>query len=175
VIALGGFSGSGKSTVARALAPLLSPAPGAVILRSDVMRKNLLGVDDLTRLGPEGYTSAVSQQVYDALSAATAAVAQGGFCAIADATFTQSEQRAALARRATDTGVPFVGVWLEAGRDTLIKRVTARHGDPSDADAKVVDRQLKGEIGPLDWTRVDADRPASLVAEEIARRVAEIA
>ena len=175
VVALGGFSGSGKSTVGRALAPLLSPAPGAVILRSDVMRKTLLGIDDLTRLGPEGYTPAVSQQVYDQLFAGAEVVAQSGFSVIADATFTQAEGRTAIAQHVAAIGVPFIGFWLDADRKTLVNRVTARQGDASDADAEVVEHQLKSEIGPLDWTRVDARRPAAEIAEEIARRVAEIA
>lgn len=64
---------------------------------------------------------------------------------------------------------------MDADRKTLVNRVTARQGDASDADAEVVEHQLKSEIGPLDWTRVDARRPAAEIAEEIARRVAEIA
>ena len=43
LIAVGGLSGSGKSTLARALAPAVGSAPGALILRSDVIRKALLG------------------------------------------------------------------------------------------------------------------------------------
>ena len=62
---------------------------------------------------------------------------------------------------------------MDADRKTLVNRVTARQGDASDAE--VVEHQLKSEIGPLDWTRVDARRPAAEIAEEIARRVAEIA
>ena len=43
LVAVGGLSGTGKSVLARALAPSLLPAPGAVILRSDVMRKRMFG------------------------------------------------------------------------------------------------------------------------------------
>jgi len=175
VIALGGFSGSGKSTVARALAPLLNPAPGAVVLRSDVIRKTLLGVDDLSRLGPEGYAPDVSSQVYEALVVGADTVAQNGFSAIADATFTKVEGRTAIAQRAAECGVAFVGFWLEADRDILLERVTARRGDPSDADADVVERQMGEGVGVLDWIRVDAARPAPMIAEEIAARLKEIA
>ena len=44
LVAIGGISGTGKSTLARALAPGLGAAPGAVVLRSDVIRKKLFGV-----------------------------------------------------------------------------------------------------------------------------------
>ncbi|MEQ1935820.1 MAG: AAA family ATPase, partial [Fimbriimonadaceae bacterium] len=60
-------SGSGKTTVAAQIAPNVGAAPGAVVLRSDEIRKQLLGVERLERLGPEGYTEAVSERVYGAL------------------------------------------------------------------------------------------------------------
>ena len=44
LIAIGGLSGSGKSSVAQALAPHLGVFPGAVHVRSDVERKRLFGV-----------------------------------------------------------------------------------------------------------------------------------
>ena len=56
LVAVGGLSGSGKTTLARRLAPSVGVAPGALILRSDLIRKMLLGVAPTTRLGPEGYT-----------------------------------------------------------------------------------------------------------------------
>src|SRR6185295_11257252 len=50
LIAIGGLSGSGKSTLARRVAPSIGAAPGALIVRSDLIRKTLLGVSPLTRL-----------------------------------------------------------------------------------------------------------------------------
>ena len=44
LIAIGGLSGTGKSLLARALAPDFLPLPGAVVLRSDVERKALFRV-----------------------------------------------------------------------------------------------------------------------------------
>ena len=40
LVAVGGFSGTGKSTLAAELAPKLGQFPGAVLLRSDLERKN---------------------------------------------------------------------------------------------------------------------------------------
>ena len=51
LIAVGGFSGSGKSTLALGLAPSVGAVPGAVVLRSDEIRKRLCGVPLLERLG----------------------------------------------------------------------------------------------------------------------------
>ena len=70
LVALGGVSGTGKSTLARQLAPELGPAPGAVVLRSDVVRKRLHGVAPGDRLPPVAYRKEASRAVYDALAAA---------------------------------------------------------------------------------------------------------
>ena len=64
LIAVGGFSGSGKSTLAQALAPLCLPAPGAIHLRSDVIRKRLQGCALTERLPASAYSADVSAQVY---------------------------------------------------------------------------------------------------------------
>jgi uncharacterized protein len=54
LVAIGGLSGTGKSTLAAGLAPSL----GARILRSDVIRKQLFGVAPETRLATRAYTFA---------------------------------------------------------------------------------------------------------------------
>src|SRR5689334_5452433 len=56
LLAVGGLSGSGKSAVARLLAPRLGRVPGALVLRSDEIRKQLCGVGPFDRLGRDGYT-----------------------------------------------------------------------------------------------------------------------
>jgi hypothetical protein len=48
LVAIGGLSGTGKSILARGLAGIIEPVPGAVIVRSDVVRKRLLGVTETT-------------------------------------------------------------------------------------------------------------------------------
>lgn len=70
LVAVGGFSGSGKSTLALGLAPFVGAVPGAVVLRSDEIRKRLCGVPHLQRLGPEGYSAQVSERVYATLGRA---------------------------------------------------------------------------------------------------------
>ena len=51
IVAIGGWSGTGKSTLALSLAPSLGAAPGAIVFRSDEIRKRLAGVLPLDRLG----------------------------------------------------------------------------------------------------------------------------
>src|SRR5437588_5452872 len=68
LVAVGGLSGTGKSMVARALAPELPPAPGAVVVRSDVERKARFGLRDDERLPPEAYAPEMSAGVYAELA-----------------------------------------------------------------------------------------------------------
>ena len=53
------------------LAPSVGPVPGAVVLRSDEIRKQLCGVPLLEHLGPESYTADVSRRVYVTLAERT--------------------------------------------------------------------------------------------------------
>src|SRR5262249_10294887 len=67
VVCVGGLSGTGKSVLARALAPDFSPAPGAVVLRSDAERKRRFGVGETEKLPAEAYRPEVSVAVYGAM------------------------------------------------------------------------------------------------------------
>jgi aminoglycoside phosphotransferase family enzyme/predicted kinase len=155
-VAIGGLSGTGKSTVARHVAPLLGAAPGAVVLRSDVLRKQLAGIAATTRLAPEAYTKEAARQVYDALFAAARDVAASGQAVIVDAVFARPDERAAIAAAARDAGVAFTGLWLEAPAEVLERRIADRRGDASDATVAVLRRQLAYDLGPMTWHRVDA-------------------
>ena len=63
--AVGGFSGTGKSTFARAIAAALGAAPGAVVLRTDEVRKRLAGAGPVDRLAAEIYRGEFYARVYD--------------------------------------------------------------------------------------------------------------
>jgi hypothetical protein len=65
LVGVGGLSGSGKSTFANALAPWLGRPPGAICLRSDELRKQLMGVEPEAPLPADAYAAAVSRRVYD--------------------------------------------------------------------------------------------------------------
>jgi uncharacterized protein len=170
LIALGGLSGTGKSTLAQRLAPVLGIRPGARILRSDVIRKRLLGMAPETRLPADAYTEEMSRQVYRAILDKAAIALQAGYCTIIDAVSLRPEERAAFAAAAAAAQVPFSGIWLDAPADKLAGRVAARRGDASDATAEVLDRQLRLDPGLMDWRRVDAggDRDASTAAVRTA-------
>jgi predicted kinase len=168
VVAIGGFSGSGKTSLALALAAGVGAAPGAVVLRSDELRKRICGVSPLQRLGAEGYSAKVSQRVYAALLTQAAAVVRTGFSVIADAVFARPADREGIEQTARDLGVPFAGLWLEAPEPVLIARLQHRMADASDADADVLRNQCAQGAGTVSWQRIDAQASANAVLEQAA-------
>lgn len=169
LLAVGGLSGSGKSTLALALAPSLGAVPGAVVQRSDEIRKRLSGVPLLERLGPAGYTPAMSARVYAALVERASETVRAGHGAIVDAVYARQSDRLAIEQAAREASIPFLGLWLDAPEPLLATRTAQRRNDPSDADAAVVRLQRAQETGAIEWHRIDASRPPEAVLEEAAQ------
>ncbi|MBC7160078.1 MAG: AAA family ATPase, partial [Porphyrobacter sp.] len=164
LVAVGGLSGTGKSTLAAALAARIGGAPGARWLRSDVLRKRLHGVAPESRLPPAAYAAQESAAVYADLAAAARGTLQAGRSVIVDAVFARQNEREAVAAMAREAGVGFTGLWLEAAPDLLRERVAARRDDASDADLAVLERQLGYDLGDLaGWQRVPAAGPPAEV------------
>lgn len=151
--AVGGLSGSGKSTFARELAPRMGVA---VVLRSDEVRKRLWGVAPADRLPPVAYAVEESERVYGVMLQEAQACLAAGRSVVLDAVFLRPEERTAAQELAVHCGVPFNGVWLEAPGEVLRERVAARTGDASDADVRVLESQLARDPGPISWKVVDA-------------------
>jgi len=156
LVAVGGFSGSGKSALAAGLAPELGRLPGARVLRSDVLRKLRFGAAPESPLPAEAYTAEITVQVYRDLRDRAAAALRAGYCAIIDAVALRPEERDSFAAVAAAAGVPFTGLWLDAPEATMRARLGARRGDASDATEPVLRTQLSRDPGPLDWVRLDA-------------------
>lgn len=156
LIAIGGLSGSGKSTLARALAD----ERGALLLRSDVERKNHFGVAEIFRLGPEAYTHDITALIYQRLCDMCSATLDDTIDVIVDAVFQRPAERRAIEAVAVVRNVPFVGLWLDADVTLRRARVASRAGDASDATAAIVDLQAQRETGSILWHRVDAGRTA---------------
>jgi aminoglycoside phosphotransferase family enzyme/predicted kinase len=173
IVGTGGLSGTGKSVLARALAPLLPPMPGALVFRSDVERKALFGVAETDRLPPEAYRPEATDRIYAVLNEKAGRVARAGHCAIADAVFAKPQERAALETAATAAGADFHGLFLVADLPSRLARVGGRGPDASDADAAAAQRQEDFAIGDVTWEIIDAsgapDETLAQARMEIAR------
>jgi aminoglycoside phosphotransferase family enzyme/predicted kinase len=157
LLAVGGLSGSGKSFTARKLAPL----HGAVILRSDEIRKRLWGCGPRQALPSEAYGADQSQRVYGQMLHEAALMLKAGQSVVLDAVFMRPDERDAARALAANCGAAFEGLWLEAPVSLLQTRIAARTDDASDADVGVLDLQLAQDTGPMDWLRTASDQDFS--------------
>lgn len=170
LVAIGGLSGSGKSTLARALAPELGRASGAVVLRSDVIRKQLADADLFAQLPEDAYTPEASRAVFKRIAELCGEVLAAGFWAVADGVYRNAEERVAIATVAAAAGSPFQGLWLDVSPAVQEARVSSREGDVSDASVAVA-RAQRERAGPVpEWTHLDADADLDSLVE-MARRI----
>ncbi len=117
LIAIGGVGGSTKSSVAYELAASFRPVPGARVLRSEVARGRLANLPPAARLPATAYDSETTERVYRHLATEAEQAVRGGFTALVTADFVHARQRQTIAAAATETSVPFVGLWLGSAQD----------------------------------------------------------
>ncbi|MFD0979493.1 bifunctional aminoglycoside phosphotransferase/ATP-binding protein [Tropicimonas aquimaris] len=163
VTAIGGFSGSGKTTIAETLAPRMPPPPGARVVESDRTRKAMFGVPAETPLPPEAYDAEVSDEVYGRLAARSRALVEAGASVVVDAVFDRSDRRAALAEALC--GHRFAGFWLAADPDVLRHRIEVRPKGPSDATVEVLEAQLARATGSVEWSAIPSEQSAEEVVQ----------
>jgi uncharacterized protein len=156
LVAIGGLSGTGKSVLARGLAGLLEPPPGAVIIRSDVVRKHLFGAGETTALPESAYRPDATERVYGMLSRTAQRVLAQGCSVVLDAAYLQEAERTEIEGLATTCGVRFVGLFLTADLATRLARIEQRKGDASDATRNVALKQETFAIGAVNWHMIDA-------------------
>lgn len=171
LVVVGGLSGTGKSTLAAALAPRFGAAPGALHLRSDLERKRLAGLTEIDRLPRDSYTAAASAAVYARLLARARLALAAGHAVIVDAVFQREDERRAAEAVATDLGVPFDGLWLTAGTETMLQRIRDRRHDASDATPDVALAQLARDCGTIAWSNVDAAGSADTTLAAACRQI----
>src|SRR5204862_4463769 len=142
LVAIGGLSGSGKSSLALRLAPELGVSPGARVLRSDVLRKRRFGIIPEETLPPEAYRPEVTALVYRELCERAAVALNAGYAAVIDAVALREEERRAFAAVAAKAGGEFAGVWLDAPAAPIHAAMQAGRGDRADSAGGGLDQQL---------------------------------
>ncbi|HET9864498.1 MAG TPA: AAA family ATPase, partial [Steroidobacteraceae bacterium] len=150
LIAMHGLSGSGKTWLARQLAPRLA----ALHLRSDVERKRLAGLapaaDSRSRVGEDLYSADSSSRVYAHLADCADAALEGGLTIIVDATFGRRAERARFAELARKHGGTLTLISCETPLSVLEARIAQRRRTP---DASEADHEV------LAWQRTQAEPP----------------
>jgi aminoglycoside phosphotransferase family enzyme/predicted kinase len=174
-----GASGTGKST----LATMLSKHLNFNILSSDVVRKQLAGVEPKTpaaALYNQGiYTPEFTGRVYASLLAEAKRRLNTGKGVILDATFSKRCQRQLVVETAKQAGVKPLFIECRADKAVVVQRMWQREHDSqrvSDATAEIYLAQIR-EFEPLDevpsaWHQVvDTTHDLEAVVTEIARKV----
>ena len=152
LVLVGGGPGTGKSTIARALAAPL----GALVVRSDEVRKDLAGLDPLAP-SPAGldqglYEPSVTDSTYAELLARARAPLGLGQTVVLDATWRDPKWRKAASCLAAETSSDLVELHCVAPIEVAVDRVNRRlagAADPSDATEHVA-RMLSASDAP--WT-----------------------
>jgi uncharacterized protein len=167
-----GASGSGKSTIARALARRL----GAAHVRSDAVRKHLAGVPLRARAEADVYAPAMSERTYARLLELGTALAAEGHTVILDARYSRRTQRGPLIEAAAARGIPLRILHCTVPPDLLRIRLDRRQGDVSDATAELLAAQKEEAepFAPAEFEyllRLDSTRPAEALAVEVERSI----
>ena len=134
---MSGLSGSGKSTVARSLAPAIA----AIHLRSDAMRKHLAGIPLLEKGDADLYASAMTQKTYEQLIEMGTGLASQGYSVILDAKFDRQYWRGQAIAAAQQANLPITILHCTAPLEVLRDRLQQRQGDVSDATANLLSQQ----------------------------------
>ncbi|TPL74224.1 bifunctional aminoglycoside phosphotransferase/ATP-binding protein [Mesorhizobium sp. B2-3-15] len=167
LVAIGGLSGSGKTTIAEALAAYVGAPPGARIVESDRIRKAMHGVPAETRLPDKAYRPEVSERVYNEMAWRAGLILSEGGSVVADAVFDRPADRERIEKAARHRGIAFSGFWLEADPLILWQRVSERKGGPSDATIDILSRQLLRNATQSSWRRINADRKLVDIVTEL--------
>jgi aminoglycoside phosphotransferase family enzyme/predicted kinase len=133
LVLVGGLQGTGKSTLAKALAE----RAGFELVRSDEVRKALAESPTDRRLAPGFYSPEWTERTYsECLRRAGERLFEGGRVLI-DATFREESHRRMFLDAAVRWGVPALWLACRAEPATVRERLARRRGDVSDADWSV--------------------------------------
>lgn len=162
MVLVGGLPGTGKSTVGRGLADQL----GAVVLRSDEVRKDLLGRAHHEPAGAGGYDAEVTAGTYAELLDRARALLAHGVSVVLDASWADPLHRRVAVSVAREVRADLREVELRVPAAVAHARLRARRGDASDAGVAVHERMREAWV---DWpgaTVVDADADRDRVVQQ---------
>ncbi|MBO0821568.1 MAG: AAA family ATPase [Nocardiopsaceae bacterium] len=168
LVLTGGLPGTGKSTLAGAIADRL----GFTVLSSDRIRKELAGLPPKAEAGaPYGkgiYSPENTERTYaELLRRATVLLAQGE-SVVADASFTSAWQREAAATAAAGVSADLVPIQCAVAREVAEARIRTRAPSGSDANADIAAR-MEATADPWpEATVIDTGRGGASASETSA-------
>ncbi|MGI9487743.1 MAG: AAA family ATPase [Geminicoccaceae bacterium] len=153
-----GLPGAGKSVVAKSLSKMRE----ATLLRSDVLRKNVIATPT--------YADDEKQAVYNEMFERASSALSEGRDVVLDAAFNKRSNRERAAALAEALNAGFEIVEVTASEATIRERLRLREGDESDADWEV-HQLLKGRFEEINEPHVVMTNDGDLTSlEEQVRR-----
>ncbi len=181
VIVVFGVIGTGKSTVAKALAEELS----FDLVSSDIVRKTISGISIFERKYEEYdtgiYSRDVTKRTYEEIFNNTETLIKNGKSAIIDASFSKTEFRKSIIQIAESMGVTLYFIQTHAPKSVVEQRLTTREIQDktiSDGRLEILDRFISDfeephEIRKENLIIVDTTRPVlentEIILNEILR------
>lgn len=163
LVLVGGLPGTGKSTLARRLSDRL----GWALLRSDELRKDLLGLAHDQPAGADAYAPDVVAVTYAELLDRAGRLLELGESVILDATWADRQVRADAEATAARAHAELAAVYCVVPAAVAHRRLASRRTDASDATAAVHDA-MRDRFAPWEGAvTVDTDRPPDRVADDV--------
>ncbi|GAA5104563.1 AAA family ATPase [Haloechinothrix salitolerans] len=171
LVIVGGLPGTGKSTVAGAVADEL----GAVLLSSDRLRKELAGRNPTdsaaSSYGGGIYALEHTERTYDEMLWRARALLARGETVVLDASWHRQPHRDAARAVADETRSELVQLRCYAPTDVTAERMRRRTGSASDADADIA-MEMAARTDPWpDAIALDTVKAPSVTAAEALRAV----
>jgi predicted kinase len=152
----GGGGGAWRPETASGVQFLPVHMTPAVVLRTDVLRKELFKVKEWDRLPESAYRPEITAQVYETTAKRAERILSQGHSVVIDAVFARESERTAINDVARRLNIRFVGLFLVTDLATRLRRVALREKDASDATPALARLQDEYDLGGIDWTVIDA-------------------
>ncbi len=144
------------------------------MLRSDVLRKQLFGVDETDRLPAAAYQPEISAKIYHMLEQRAGRILSQGHSVVVDAVFAREDERVATEAVARGMNLQFLGFFLATDLATRQRRIGSRAADASDATEKIAEFQENYDIGRVGWTMIDASGTLGQTFEQCKIRISTL-
>jgi len=178
VVAVGGFIGSGKSTIAERIGAEM----GAPVVDADRTRKAMLGIEATRpvheRAWSGAYDPSFTESVYAEVLRRAGVVLDSGRPVVIDASFRSAEMRRAARELSTRHGAPFRFVECRASADVCRARLAERERGRSVSDGRVAifddfcaRFEAVVELAPQEHVVIDTSRPIGQSLDALRRRL----
>lgn len=154
IVAVGGLSGAGKTTLARGLSQQI----GALHIRADAVRKHLWGMPVYKKAPPEAYSEAHQEKTYIGLQERARKVLEAGLSVVVDGVFATEELRDGFSQFAQARGLATTTIWCMVPPAVAQKRIQERlrrAGKPPEDLGASHEKQLFLNPGRITWHRLD--------------------